>query len=361
MAASLPPDTCEELRRMRATIQLNMCANCFVFDWEQMEPESLQKCGRCKVLQYCSRECQAEHWALVHKGHCKHMAWARQSEEAGKKPVGIYSHHPFPDPEAGVESGSAETTEVLVDAVQKVLMRLKSTNPALFLQIDQLPQLEDIMEMNRMQIWAHRKLFPEKYRHIKIESGTSPEHPLFSKTRVILLDDEASQNIWSILHLVWGGLIEHRVTVRFSSLKDPRQAMPLEAWEDFIEDDVGLFPVRLKELINVFFSNHIPSFKELLKVFCGGSLLQRCSFCDTSMTVEAVDQQVKGYWKGVPVVSLLPHMTPMYCCGAPVCHEEISSKANAWGKWSIAITLARNKLFENRCSFCFKRAEEVHR
>ena len=214
------------------------------------------------MLQYCSQRCQAEHWALVHKAHCKQMAWARQSEEGGKEPVGIYSHHPFPDPEAGVESGSAETTQVLVALVQKVLVRLKSTNPALFLQIDQLPQLEDIMEMNRMQIWAHRKLFPEKYRHIKIESGTSPEHPLFSKTRVILLDDEASQNIWSILHLVWGRLIDHIVTVSISCLKDPRQSVPVDAWEDFIEDDVCLFPTRLKELLNAFHSNQDPSFKE---------------------------------------------------------------------------------------------------
>ena len=79
------------------------------------------------------------------------------------------------------------------------------------------------------------------------------------------------------------------------------------------------------------------------------------------MTIEAVDQEVKGHWKGVPVVSLLPHMTQMYCCGAQACHEEMSSKVFAWGKWSIAVAMARNKLFGNRCSFCFKLAEEVHR
>ena len=79
------------------------------------------------------------------------------------------------------------------------------------------------------------------------------------------------------------------------------------------------------------------------------------------MTVEAVDQQVKGYWKGVPVVSLLPHMTQMYCCLAPACEEEMVSKVKAWWKWRNAITLAHNKLIENFCNFCFKLAEEVHR
>ena len=178
---------------------------------------------------------------------------------------------------------------------------------------------------------------------------------------MILLDDEASQNIWSILHLVWGRLIDHLITVNISSLKDPRQSVPVDAWEDFIEDDVGLFPTRLKELLNAFYSNQNPSFKELLQVFCGGSLMQHCSFCDSTMTVEAVEFEGKGCMKGVPVVSLLPHLTPMYGCGAPTCQEEMGSKLKARGKWKTAVDLTCNKLLWNCCNFCFKMAEDVHR
>ena len=44
------------------------CANCLLFGWAQPEdPGSLQRCGKCKVLQYCDKECQAEHWMLVDK------------------------------------------------------------------------------------------------------------------------------------------------------------------------------------------------------------------------------------------------------------------------------------------------------
>ena len=96
MAASVLPDAVETLRLMRSNIQLNQCANCFVFGWEEAHSESLQQCGRCKLLHYCSEECQKEHWALVHKAHCKKLASARQSEELGKEPVGVYSQHPFP-------------------------------------------------------------------------------------------------------------------------------------------------------------------------------------------------------------------------------------------------------------------------
>ena len=87
--------------------------------------------------------------------------WARQSEEVGKEPVGIYSHHPFPGPEPGLQS--AGTSEVLVALVQKVLLQIKSTDPALFLIFDQLSQLEDLMEMNRKRIWANKKVFPESF------------------------------------------------------------------------------------------------------------------------------------------------------------------------------------------------------
>ena len=87
------------------------------------------------------------------------------------EPVGIFSQHPFPDPGAGVQSGPVETTEVLVALVQKVLVQIKSTNPNLFLQIDQLPQLEALMEVNRRQIWAHRKVFPVQHKDVYIEDG----------------------------------------------------------------------------------------------------------------------------------------------------------------------------------------------
>ena len=298
----------------------------------------------------------------MHKGQCKKLARARQSEEVGKEPVGIYSQHPFPDPEAGGESGSLETTEVLVALVQKVLVQFKSTNPALFLQIEQLPQLEAVMEMNRMWIWAHRKVNPVQDKDVDVEHGNSTDYPLFAKTSEIQLTDETSQNAWSILHLIWGRLIAHMVTVKISNLKDPRQVVSAGVWEDFIEDDVGLFPVRVKELVDAFNCNQFTSFKELLKVFCGGSLVQHCSFCDATMTVEAVCVEVKGCEKGVPVVILLPHLTPLYCCGAPTCEEEeMTPKVKAWRKWSTAIIMTHNKLLGNHCDFCFKLAEDVHR
>ncbi len=38
----------------------NRCANCEQYDY--LIIGGLKKCGRCKAVAYCSKECQAEHW-----------------------------------------------------------------------------------------------------------------------------------------------------------------------------------------------------------------------------------------------------------------------------------------------------------
>ena len=51
------------------------CVNCENFDWEQPEDKStILKCSKCKMIYYCSKQCQQEHWEKVHKKHCRYMA-----------------------------------------------------------------------------------------------------------------------------------------------------------------------------------------------------------------------------------------------------------------------------------------------
>ena len=55
---------------MAGAVQLDRCANCILFKWDEAEEGSLpQQCSKCTVLQYCSKSCQVEHWKLVHKNH----------------------------------------------------------------------------------------------------------------------------------------------------------------------------------------------------------------------------------------------------------------------------------------------------
>ena len=36
----------------------------------------LHKCGQCRTVSYCRKECQREHWLQAHKGECKGLAAA---------------------------------------------------------------------------------------------------------------------------------------------------------------------------------------------------------------------------------------------------------------------------------------------
>jgi len=52
-----------------------LCQNCVLYNWEQCPDvvSSLTRCSGCKTLHYCSKECQEEHWAKVHKYQCKYL------------------------------------------------------------------------------------------------------------------------------------------------------------------------------------------------------------------------------------------------------------------------------------------------
>ena len=51
------------------------CRNCNIFGWKQPDDRSsLQRCTRCKLVWYCSKQCQKEHWYNAHKHHCKYLA-----------------------------------------------------------------------------------------------------------------------------------------------------------------------------------------------------------------------------------------------------------------------------------------------
>ena len=41
---------------------------------QEEDRSSLQCCAKCKLLLYCSKQCQKEYWFNVHKDQCKYLA-----------------------------------------------------------------------------------------------------------------------------------------------------------------------------------------------------------------------------------------------------------------------------------------------
>jgi len=301
---------------------------------------------------------------LVHKDHCKKLARAKELQEEGKDlskvQVSISSHHPFP-----AKGLLKDTTETFVVLILRILSEMRLTPKSAYdlpYFHEKLTKLERAMDENRRMIWTNRKIRPEQFRIAAVD--TCRDQYFRTKEAVVMVKNKASEDLWPTLHLVWGRLMEHMVTLQIDMLKDPRSAVPLEVW-DGLEDGIGPFPDRLKELVTALCSTKFPSFKNLLSIYCGGSLVQDCSFCSIPVTVAAVEGEVLGWQggmvKGVATALHLPYMPPMYCCGSASCKEKMLEKHSVWTDWAVAVWTVINKLGFSVCHNCFKLAEEIHR
>jgi len=331
----------------------NECANCLVFGWKQGAVSTLQQCTRCKVLQYCSKSCQKEHWKLVHKSHCRKIAELLK-DDASRVNISIYTPHPF-----SVTKIPDDPFEAMLMVLNRILTNLRSTE--LFADVGvntHVMQLEEKVMENMGIIWAHRKTLSTTMSFAFASGDVGVQ--IMEQTKGIL--PLKSLDVWSTLHLMWEMLFHTRLYMKLGSFKEPRKAVPKEFW-NLVEDEMGPFPEYLAELIKAFHGDQFPSFKTLLKILCDGSLVHNCSICQKTMTVAAVKGAVLGLYpqKPVPTVNLYPHQSHIFCCGSATCSQRTIAIIDAWSKWSMAVTTSFNRLWVMRCDCCFKLAEGVHR
>jgi len=334
MAASSFPQVLARLR--------NKCANCALFDWEQPGLDTLRQCAKCKVLQYCGQHCQKEHWLLVHKQDCKMLAFMKS-----------YDCHAFPAMKAqDLEFFNMEFLKILM---QKVIAKILSSDMSADSRVhDPLTQLWENINDGNEKTWVARRIWPKTNPYFSSTFGD-----LFDQTRVIIMT-LTLQDFWSTLHLLWGRFIDFRHIALLKTLKSHNESLPKELWNG-LQKEIGVFPDRVAELIEAFSGDEIPSFKDLLRIFCGGTLLQKCSTCQSSVTVAAVQGEVEGCFFSAVQVAIMPYMPPIFSCGDQRCSREMEVKVLALKKWEVGIVTTVNKLISYRCDYCFKMSEEVHR
>ena len=327
------------------------CANCAAFQWKQPESAVRMQCSRCKVVKYCSEECQAEHWKLVHSKHCKKLAAAKKDQSEGKytspMPVSIFSNHPFP-----LSGLPGDIRETLLMCAWKILEKMRSINHSVLSAIPaELKQLEHDLIEGRQFIWFWRKTGLPDYTYSSWGS-------LCSVLNVVGREKDPL-GLQPSLALILQKIMMMMMVVVMKSLKQPREAIPEKFWENLEEDQIEVFMSRLEALAKAFGRLQFPSFEELLEIFCDGSLDQACSFCASPMSVAAIF--VKGCKVTTPLVMILPGLPLLFSCGASICNQQIENKFDAWTKWSVAVATTFVKLEKNRCDFCFERASQVHR
>lgn len=305
----------------------------------------LQQCKQCKVLEYCGQACQEEHWKLIHKNHCKKMA--RAFEEEGE--WSFFSHHPFP--EDGLVDDIGES---LVVQLQRILAKMKKTaHGGHNVAGGDLRQLEIELQKIRTNIWVDRKL------GVPITYNVQPVCTAYVNLRKSL----SYQGEWSTFLLLLGSLRDYEIMLEYGQLKEPQKAVPAELWTG-AEQEVGAFPVTVKELLDVITSaTEVPSFEDLLKLYCGGSVERICSFCANRVKIEAaVVLEGTGSLYDVAVVCLKPFLPLLFCCSAMGCLDALAGKTNKWADFAVGVNLTFVKLTpSNQCDHCFKVPDDVHR
>ena len=246
----------------------------------------------------------------------------------------------------------------LLKPAQKILTKMQYSNQPAYTKVSSLlAQLQAELAECMVKMWVMEKIFPEKFCRV-----TDLNNILVLKSQASTNEDQelAGQDLWSTLHLVLGRLARCNAVKTVNSLKDPRGAVPPELWIGF-QQEVGPFPSRVGELIKALSGDEFPSFQELLKIFCGGNLSQACSVCSTRIDVAAVDGEVKGCFVGIPVVSILPFLPPLFNCGAKTCKVKNRSKKDAFTQMFLGIGATWVRLQSMSCDYCFMMAEKVHR
>jgi len=281
---------------------------------------------------------------MVHKKQCKVLAFVKDNGSDDLPAMRA------PD----------DTIEILKSLMQKTSLKLFSSNMLADPRVhDFLTQLWKDMSEDAELTWCVKRTCPKEFATILCIAYSD----LYDDTRQIRVRDlrSADQDLWSTLHLVWGRLQDCTAVAQLNSLKEPQNALSKELWTG-LQEEVGVFPVRVAEVIQAFSGDEVPSFKSLLEIICGGTLAQKCSFCDASMTVTAVAGEGEGCYQSSTPVALLPHMAPMFSCGHGNCAAQMQDKLVAHGKWKVGVCATVEKLRSaSRCDYCFKLSEKVHR
>ncbi len=59
-----------------SSFHMAQCANCLILELKQL---NFRTCSQCKLVQYCSRDCQRQHWKVKHRHVCQNMSQATQN------------------------------------------------------------------------------------------------------------------------------------------------------------------------------------------------------------------------------------------------------------------------------------------
>lgn len=339
---------------------LRRCANCLVFNWSSDEA-ALQQCSRCKVTVYCDRQCQEEHWLLLHREQCKKLVKARRVEERNhpeqqRTSVNIYSHHPFPQ-----DGIPGDNYEGLILSVGRIISKMRSTShPACSVLKNAITALENSVISAQRRIWYIRKVYPKRFRSFPHEELFVPFNEFLDNNRRYYVKG-AKKGLFAKLDL-WSSLLLFSEQIVLMAIVETPRFKDCAASKEQME-----FLTRMEHLVTACSSPTFPYFSNFLEILCGGNRVQNCSFCNSPTTIEALVWSGKGCHREgynrqrYPMVVHKPNTAPMFCCVRPRCYQLLDDKKFELLEKTYHWDQALDKATAMKCDYCFQLTTTVHR
>ena len=375
-----------------------ICANCYIYNWEQPGGKISLRCGRCKVFYYCGKECQEEHYRKTHKHHCKFLCSRakmaeKKSELQHDKRTCPYcisqdsagddlfldsnpnyaciddpsdvpaSQKPMLQYMSLVTHQADDRMERMVKVMQRLLVKMKLTNhPTYQRHPNEMEEIDNGLLNLRERIYNER-LFDSKGYHMKVKymKGASNDTVLTVSNKIGKRSD--CFKTWET-YMILTALFVFVETVRLGKmLKSPETSLPRELRET--TKKVDPFLEKVDQILEALQHQVVPH-SQLAAIACEeGKPEQKCSSCQKEITVTGILYPEVPLWCiDVPVVLLYPTEDVSYSCGSEKCTSEaLKSKRESFSTWSAAVGATVMKLGATKCDFCFLLAplKEVHR
>ena len=375
------------------------CANCKIFGWKQpdlgtsplkqpdMGTRPLKRCTGCRMLFYCSKECQAEHWRKVHKDHCRFLSGRRplaskghnkedckhciMEEAAGEavfkegNPNYICFFNMIKNPKAkGLKEmqplRAGNRLERIVDLLQRLLLKIQKTrHPISRLHPVQVALIADELWQVRARMFANTLVYPSNcYVHPDLSKLDNLILPTFLKDHPSSGRLQLWKTFTGLLAMLFGvGLVELD-----GLIKRPEKSLPKHQATTSKMVRVGSY-LKVVDRILEAFEDRVVSQKDFAYIICEGNLQRACSGCKKKVTIDNVSTFL-GWNKGKPAVLWHLGQDHVFSCGSNVCDKlMIPQPGSVTDNWHIAVHMTVNKLKETRCDFCFLLAplKEVNR
>jgi len=384
------------------------CPNCTLYRWPQPDDKSsLKQCSKCKVVIYCSKECQKEHWEKVHKKQCKYLAKEKvfplsrhdqitcqgckderetggldemakldnpilgcYMSKVGCLPVvclpgveGDISEAPLPF-QLGEMSGKFQTKqEHTISIILHIMYKMKLTRHNLWTICPQdMDCLWKSFSIIRNEIWrayimsSSLQVQEDKIRGLMIPSlveGLKDQASMINSKLTTEAHELDEFQPWNTLLLLLDFLLTSTTIDAFRIVAEAKGLPEMSLDIEKIRLTSVQFNTMWQQLLDSMKGKLIP-YTTAVRQLCGGSLNQTCVVCAKNITVERVITSTQDH----KVPGLFFSVVSTFYCGYWRCNIKIGQASCQLFNTYIQIsTVCKGSI----CDGCHLPSTKIHR